>query len=42
VEPTKEYLTEALATVKTQDVLTWCQTHLGISVQSQRRQAFAE
>lgn len=42
VEPTKEYLTEALAQVKTRDVLTWCQRHLGFSVQSQRRQAFAK
>jgi hypothetical protein len=41
VEPTHEYLTRALAQIKTCDVLTWCQKHLGRSVQSQRRQAFA-
>jgi len=41
VEPTTEFLTEALATIKTVDVQDWCRQHLGISVQSQRRQALA-
>lgn len=41
VEPTQEYLTQALAHVKTDHVAAWCQTHLGTSLQSQRRLAFA-
>lgn len=41
VEPTQDYLRQAFEQVKTGDVITWCQHHLGISVQSQRRQAFA-
>ena len=41
VEPTKEYLARALAAVKTHHVLDWCQKHLGVSVQSQRHEAFA-
>lgn len=41
VQPTREYLTRALAHVKTEDVANWCREHLGISLQSQRRQAFA-
>jgi len=41
VKPTTEYLTAALTHTKTQDVLDWCQTHLGISVAAQRRQAYA-
>lgn len=39
--PTKDYLMRALAHIKTHDVSSWCERHLGISVQSQRRQAFA-
>jgi hypothetical protein len=41
VSPTKEFLEKALATVKTRDVIKWCRDHLGTSVQSQRRRAFA-
>lgn len=39
--PTADYMSQAMAQVKTQDVLTWCKEHLGVSVQSRRRQAFA-
>jgi hypothetical protein len=39
VEPTQEYLKQALTQVKTIDVLTWCRDRLGVSVQAQRRQA---
>lgn len=41
VTPTYEYLTAALTTTKTQDVLDWCHTHLGTSLATQRRQAYA-
>ena len=41
VKPTKEYIEKALANVKTDDVTQWGRDKLGISVQSQRRQAFA-
>jgi hypothetical protein len=41
VNPTKEYLGRALSEIKTKDVLTWCQQHLGPSLQSQRRHALA-
>jgi len=41
VEPTKEYMARALAAVKTHHVLAWCREHLGVSVQSQRHEAFA-
>jgi hypothetical protein len=41
VTPTKEYLAAAFEAVKVRDVLTWCNNKLGVSVQSQRRQAFA-
>jgi hypothetical protein len=39
VEPTAEYLRTALLQVKTYQVTAWCREKLGISVQSQRRQA---
>jgi hypothetical protein len=39
VEPTQEYVRQALAQVKTTDVLSWCRKKLGVSVQAQRRQA---
>jgi len=41
VKPTKEYLEQAMSNVKTRDVAQWSREKLGISVQSQRRQAFA-
>jgi hypothetical protein len=41
VKPTKEYIEQAMANVKTDDVTKWGREKLGISVQSQRRQAFA-
>ncbi len=41
VEPTKQYVSGALSAVKTRDVLQWCHENLGVSVQSQRRLAFA-
>lgn len=41
VTPTKEFLEKALATVKTRDMLQWCRDQLGISVQAQKRRAFA-
>jgi len=40
VTPTYEYLTAALTHTKTTHVLDWCHTHLGISLASQRRQAY--
>lgn len=40
-KPTKDYIPRALAAVTTADVLAWCRARLGVSVQSQRRQAFA-
>lgn len=39
VTPTQEYLAQALATVKTQDMLQWCREQLGVSVQAQRQRA---
>lgn len=41
VEPTQDDLQHALERIKTCDVQSWCQNHLGLSVQSQRRTAFA-
>jgi hypothetical protein len=41
VKPTYEYLTAALTHIKTQDVMDWCETHLGISLAAQRCQAYA-
>ena len=41
VDPTVEYLRSALENVKTSDVTQWCRDKLGVSVQSQRRQALA-
>jgi len=41
VEPTQDYLRRALDQIQTCDVKAWCRNHLGISVQSQRRTAFA-
>jgi hypothetical protein len=41
VEPTQDYLQRALDRIKTCDVQEWCRNHLGDSVQSQRRIAFA-
>lgn len=41
VTPSKEFLAQALSTVKTLHVIQWCRDHLGPSVQSQRCQAFA-
>lgn len=40
VTPTYDYLTAALTNTNTQDVLDWCQTHLGVSLATQRRQAY--
>jgi hypothetical protein len=39
---TTDSISQALAQVKTKDVLAWCKEHLGVSVQSQRRQALAK
>jgi hypothetical protein len=41
VDPTREYLTRALAEVRTADVLAWCHEKLGVSLQSQRQQALS-
>lgn len=41
VNPTKEFLEQALATVKTHNVIQWRNDRLGTSVQSQRCRAFA-
>lgn len=41
VKPTKENITAALEAVKVRDVIAWCGSKLGVSVQSQRCQAFA-
>jgi hypothetical protein len=41
VKPTQEYLTAALAKIKVKDVYQWCKSHLGESLQSLRRKAFA-
>jgi hypothetical protein len=38
-EPTVKHVQTALAQVKTQHVTAWCREKLGVSVQSQRRQA---
>jgi len=40
-ETTTEVVRQALVAVPTQKVLTWCQENLGLSVQAQRRVAFA-
>jgi hypothetical protein len=37
VKPTTEFITGALATVRTRDVNQWCEQKLGESIQSQRR-----
>lgn len=42
VRPTADSISEALAKVKTKHVSAWCKEHLGVSVQSRRRQAFAQ
>lgn len=39
VTPTKEYIAQAFANVKTHDVYRWCRDNLGVSVQSQRQRA---
>jgi hypothetical protein len=41
VKPRKDYIAAALKAVKVRDVVDWCRSKLGVSVQSQRRQAFA-
>lgn len=41
VKPTKDYVGAAMKAVKVRDVIDWCRSKLGVSVQSQRRQAFA-
>ena len=41
VQPTHEYVVQALQQVKTQDMLAWCRNSLGVSLQSKRRQALA-
>ena len=41
VDPTKEFLEKALATVKTKDLIEWSRKKLGTSVQSQRTRALA-
>ena len=42
VNKTTKTIRSALATVRTRDVLQWCQQHLGLSVQGQRRHAYKE
>jgi hypothetical protein len=42
MKKTKEMISGALAAVRTRDVLQWCQEHLGLSVQGQRRHAYKE
>ncbi len=42
MQKTTETIRSALAAVRTRDVLQWCQEHLGLSVQGQRRYAFQE
>ncbi len=42
VNKTTETIRSALAAVRTFDVLQWCQEHLGLSVQGQRRYAYQE
>lgn len=39
--PTADGISQALGQVKTRDVMMWCKEHLGVSIQSRRRQAFA-
>lgn len=41
VEPPQDYLRRALDQIPTGDVEAWCRNHLGLSLQSQRRTAFA-
>jgi hypothetical protein len=41
VEPTKEYLESAFASIQVKDISSWCRTKLGDSLQALRRQAFA-
>jgi hypothetical protein len=40
VAPTQNYVAQALATVKTRDMLKWCREHLSVSVQAQRQRAY--
>jgi hypothetical protein len=40
VAPTQNYVAQALATVKTRDLLKWCREHLSVSVQAQRQRAY--
>ena len=40
VQPTRQYVHQALTQIKTHDVLAWCRDHLGISLQAQRHHAF--
>jgi hypothetical protein len=42
MKKTTETIRSALAAVRTRDVLQWCQQHLGLSVQGQRRYAYQE
>lgn len=42
LEKTTETISKALAAVKSSDVLKWCREHLGLTVQGQRRYAYAE
>jgi predicted 3-demethylubiquinone-9 3-methyltransferase (glyoxalase superfamily) len=41
VDPTVDYLKDALENVKASDLLQWCRDKLGVSVQSQIRRASA-
>lgn len=42
VHHSTDAVTAALGTIRTRDVLQWCREHLGFTLQSQRRYAFAE
>ena len=42
MKKTTETIRSGLAAVRTHDVLEWCQNHLGLSVQGQRRYAYQE
>jgi hypothetical protein len=42
LKKTTETISKALAAVKSSDVLKWCREHLGLTVQGQRRYAYAE
>jgi hypothetical protein len=41
VRPTREYVTAAMACIKTRDVTDWCKEQLGTSLQTKRRLALA-